>query len=83
MKEAAGEANLTVVAVVLIGIVVAVATPIIKSLLDGVNQKACCTNAGYVWDGNKCYTDDTKSSTASGYWDTKNHKCVTASDGIN
>ena len=30
MKEAAGEANLTVVAIILIGVVVAVATPLME-----------------------------------------------------
>ena len=33
MKEAAGEANLTVVAIILIGVIVAVVTPLINSLM--------------------------------------------------
>lgn len=54
MKEAAGEANMTVVTIILIGVVVAVATPIINSLMSSSAKKACCTDAGGVWSGNTC-----------------------------
>ena len=54
MKEAAGEANLTVVAIILIAVVVAVATPLINSLMSNASKKACCTDAGGVWKGSKC-----------------------------
>ena len=54
MKEAAGEANLTVVAIILIAVVVAVATPLINSLMSGSAAKSCCTDAGGVWSGGKC-----------------------------
>lgn len=54
MKEAAGEANMTVVTIILIGVVVAVATPIINSLMSSSAEKACCTDAGGVWTGGKC-----------------------------
>lgn len=54
MKEAAGEANLTVVAIILIAVVVAVATPLISSLMKSSSNKACCTDAGGVWKGGKC-----------------------------
>ena len=47
MKEAAGEANLTVVAIILIGVVVAVATPLVNSLMNNAKEKACRTDAGY------------------------------------
>ena len=39
MKEAAGEANLTVVAIILIAVVVAVATPLVKSLMNKIAEK--------------------------------------------
>lgn len=58
MKEAAGEANLTVVAVVLIGIVVAVATPLITNLMNSTSRKSCCTQAGGTWNGTTCNGDD-------------------------
>ena len=54
MKEAAGEANLTVVAIILIAIVVAVATPLIRSLMRTSVYKSCCTDSGGVWKGGKC-----------------------------
>lgn len=54
MKEAAGEANLTVVAIILIAVVVAVATPLISSLMKSSANKSCCTDAGGVWKGGQC-----------------------------
>ena len=60
MKEAAGEANLTVVAIILIAVVVAVATPLVSSLMKNSAQKACCTDAGgYVKDSACYYNEDT------------------------
>ncbi|MBR2841030.1 MAG: hypothetical protein IKF01_04075 [Bacilli bacterium] len=54
MKEAAGEANLTVVAIILIGVVVAVATPLIGTLTNNTADRACCMDSGGTWDGGKC-----------------------------
>ena len=54
MKEAAGEANLTVVAIILIAVVVAVATPLICSLMQGAQWKSCCTDNGGIVQGNQC-----------------------------
>ena len=54
MKEAAGEANMTVLVIVLIAIVAAVATPLITNLMDSVSKKACCTDAGGEWKNNTC-----------------------------
>lgn len=67
MKEAAGEANMTVITIVLIAIVAAVATPLITSLMKNSAKKACCTGAGYQWVDNKC--------TGTDYWDDTNNKC--------
>lgn len=50
MKEAAGEANLTVVAIILIAVVVAVATPLVNSLMKNAKEKACRTDAGFYKD---------------------------------
>lgn len=82
MKEAAGEANLTVIAIVLIGVVAAVVTPLVNSYLRNASQKSCCTNYGGVWKNNQCMT---VSNTASGvsytavtkttYWDQANQTC--------
>ena len=54
MKEAAGEANLTVVAIILIGVIVAVVTPLVNSLMSNTAERACCTDAGGIWTGGKC-----------------------------
>lgn len=67
MKEAAGEANLTVIAILLIAIVAAVGTPLIKSLINSSAEKACCANAGGTWEDGSC-------SKNSG-WDDTNKEC--------
>ena len=54
MKEAASEANMTVVAIILIGIIVAVATPIINSMMSETQKKSCCMNNGGYWANGKC-----------------------------
>lgn len=54
MKEAAGEANLTVVAIILIGVIAAVVTPLVTSLMSNTANRACCTDAGGKWTGGKC-----------------------------
>ena len=51
MKEAAGEANLTVIAIILIGVIAAVVTPIINSTMKTRQRRSCCYNAGGTWDG--------------------------------
>ena len=54
MKEATGEANMTIVTVVLIAAIVAVATPIITNMMRNAQRKTECTQQGLVWDGNGC-----------------------------
>ena len=54
MKEAAGEANLTVVAIILIGVVVAVVTPLVNNLMKGTAGRACCTDGGGYVKGSTC-----------------------------
>lgn len=54
MKEAAGEANLTVVAIILIGVIAAVVTPIITNMMNTTQKRTCCMNAGGSWEGNDC-----------------------------
>lgn len=67
MKEAAGEANLTVVAIILIGVVVAVVTPLITSLMNNTANRACCTDAGGVWKGGKCESGGTQQYSDANY----------------
>jgi len=54
MKEAAGEANMTVITIVLIGIVAAIAIPLVTNLMGNTQRKSCCTSAGGEWTGNTC-----------------------------
>ena len=58
MKEATGEANMTIVTVVLIGIVTVIATPIITSLVKSSKNRACCVNDGGQWKNGQCLGDD-------------------------
>lgn len=66
MKEAAGEANLTVVAIILIAVVVAVATPLVGSLMNSATYKSCCTDAGGVWQNGCRYPKTMKSTDYTG-----------------
>ena len=87
MKEAAGEANLTVVAIILIAVVVAVATPLVNSLMGSAAQRSCCTDAGGVWKGSKCYAiknDGSEGSSVDGKTlvnDKNSCKTITISNG--
>lgn len=54
MKEAAGEANLTVIAIVLIAVVAAVATPLISNMMKGTADKSCCQQYGGKWKNGGC-----------------------------
>ena len=67
MKEAAGEANLTVVAIILIGVVVAVVTPLVTNLMGNTAKRACCTDAGGVWRDTKCEEGGSGQYNESGY----------------
>ncbi len=46
MKEAAGEANMTVITIILIGIIAAIAYPMINNLIQNQQTKAECLDAG-------------------------------------
>ena len=54
MKEAAGEANMTVVTIILIAVIVAVVTPIVKNAMDTTAERADCTNNGGCWVNGQC-----------------------------
>lgn len=56
MKEAAGEANMTIVTVVLIAIVLGAGTLIVTNIMNGVknNSSTTCAEKGGAWDGSKC-----------------------------
>lgn len=46
MKEAAGEANMTVITIILIGIIAAIAYPMINGLIESQSSKAKCLDEG-------------------------------------
>ena len=54
MKEATGEANMTIVTVILIAAIVAIATPIVKNMMDNTKNQSKCLNEGKCWEGGKC-----------------------------
>ena len=58
MKEAAGEANITVITIVLIGVVAAVGVILIPRLLNNTKAKACCTDHGGIISGKYCVTQN-------------------------
>jgi len=75
MKEAAGEANLTVVAIILIAVVVAVATPLINSLMSTAAYRSCCTDAGAVWHNSACYVPKGTPSSKQVAYNTAYNNC--------
>ena len=65
MKEAAGEANMTVITIVLIAIVLGVGTVLVTNLMNSTGKSSACQSAGGHWrngqcckeaDGSKCTT---------------------------
>ncbi len=54
MKEASGEANMTVITILLIAIVGAVGTVIINNLMKTSKEKAECAESGGVWTSKGC-----------------------------
>ena len=54
MKEAAGEANMTVITIVLIGVVAAVGVVLIPRIMTNMKAKSCCTEYGGAWSGATC-----------------------------
>ncbi len=79
MKEAAGEANMTVITIVLIGLVAAAGAILIPQLLGGSAQKGCCSSYGGTWESGQCYQYTASGSktvvTVDRYYDAANKKC--------
>ena len=58
MKEAAGEANMTVITIILIGVIAAVAIPMVKNAMDRAKFNGDCqARGGYITSENKCSLD--------------------------
>ena len=58
MKEAAGEANMTVITIVLIGVVAAVGAILVPKILEGSEKKAACAEMGGNLSGKICTYKD-------------------------
>lgn len=54
MKEAAGEANMTVITIILIGVIAAIAIPVVNNAMKNAEAKANCQSAGGYMSGNVC-----------------------------
>ena len=54
MKEAAGEANMPVITIVLIAIVLGVGTVIVNNLMTNSTKSSCCTSLGGTFEGGTC-----------------------------
>lgn len=54
MKEATGEANMTVVTIILIAAIVAIATPIVTGMMNNVKNKSECQNGGGYCENGIC-----------------------------
>ncbi len=58
MKEAAGEANMTVITIVLIGVIMAVGSMLVPRLMKNTSDKSCCTENEGIMLNNKCYMSE-------------------------
>jgi hypothetical protein len=66
MKEAAGEANMTVVTIVLIAIVLGVGTVVVNSMMNNSKNSSACSACGGQWKSGKC-VDPTNTSATINY----------------
>ena len=86
MKEATGEANITVITIVLIAIVLAVGTVIVNQLLTNTAKKSACSGVGGNLSGNTCtYTlaaGGTNTCTLSKCASSRSYECKTAAGTV-
>ena len=95
MKEAAGEANMTVITIVLIGIVAAVGAILVPRVLDGSSKKAACAEVGGNLSGSTCTFKDYSSNSSGqevncivkkcpdGHAKSGQYVCANGTSGIN
>ena len=65
MKEAAGEANMTVITIVLIAIVLAVGTVLVTNLMNSNKNSSACSACGGIWKGGQCLAPGTNGQPTS------------------
>ena len=71
MKEAAGEANMTVITIVLIAIVLGVGTVVVNNMMNSSKNSSACAACGGEWKSGKC-VDPMNSSATVNYASCKN-----------
>ncbi len=55
MKEAAGEANMTVITIILIGVIAAVAIPMVNNAMKNAEKNGDCqAKGGYIMKNGEC-----------------------------
>ena len=67
MKEAAGEANMTVITIILIGVIAAVAIPLVNNAMKTTAAKAYCQNLGQTYESGFCNGDYCSGVTCKDY----------------
>ena len=72
MKEAAGEANMTVITIVLIAIVLGVGTIIVNNMMRNQGKSSACSSSGGTWQNGACYKSQECTSTTGGKMDCSN-----------
>lgn len=75
MKEASGEANMTVITIVLIGVIAAIAIPVVNSAMSGMAKQACCQSYGGYWKDSKCKDGSGNEIGDDNYWDSTDNTC--------
>lgn len=58
MKEATGEASMTGITIAIIAVVAVVAVPIVRMVINNVQNNACCASIGGELRGGACYDKD-------------------------
>lgn len=58
MKEAAGEANMTVITIILIGVIAAIAIPLVTNLMETTQKRTECHESGGYWKNGNCVGGD-------------------------
>ena len=72
MKEAAGEANMTVITIVLIAIVLGIGTVVVNRLMTTTENKSCCAALGGEVNGGQCMING-QGTTMNAQW--RNTNC--------
>lgn len=65
MKSATGEANLTVITIILIAVMVPIIMFVVRRLMVTSAKKSCCNGAGGIWENSTCARP--KGKDAKGY----------------